>query len=89
LISLSAFDDGEFVGIITQKVKVLINRTDLKVSIVDRQGKMICEDEAGFHWQHYLWKGERLFTAPRKFKKAKCSMAWAINPARFNCAVSD
>jgi alpha-glucosidase len=71
LISLSAFDDGEFVGIITQKVKVLINRTDLKVSIVDRQGKMICEDEAGFHWQHYLWKGGKIVYCSKKIQEGE------------------
>ncbi|MEZ4800440.1 MAG: alpha-glucosidase domain-containing protein [Flavobacteriales bacterium] len=60
LISLSAFDDGEHVALITTQVKCFINKTNMKVKITNHNGDVIVEDEAGFHWQHYLWKGGKI-----------------------------
>lgn len=69
LVSLGAFDDGEYVGIITQKVKCLINKTNLAVRITDHAGQVILEDEAGFHWQHYLWKGGKIVYNSKKIQE--------------------
>ena len=71
LVSLSAFDDGENVGIITQKVKCLISKSNLAVTITDQQGNVILEDEAGFHWQHYLWKGGKIVYASKKIQEGE------------------
>jgi alpha-glucosidase len=71
LISLSAFDDGENVAIITTQVKCFINKTNLTIRITDHQGMVICEDEAGFHWQHYLWKGGKIVYCSKKIQEGE------------------
>jgi alpha-glucosidase len=43
-------DDVDYV-IVTSKVRVHINKKDAKVSIFDKDGKSILEDEQGFHWE--------------------------------------
>lgn len=71
LISLSVFDDGEHIAIITQKVKCFISRENLKVNITDTRGKVILEDEAGFHWQHYLTKGGKIVYCSKKIQEGE------------------
>ena len=68
LVSLSAFDDGEHIGIITRQVKCFIDKQNLKVVITDHFGKVITEDEAGFHWQHYLTKGGKIVYCSKKIQ---------------------
>ena len=69
LVSLSAFDDGENIGIITKEVKCFIHKENLKVTITDLQGRIINEDEAGFHWQHYLTKGGKIVYCSKKIQE--------------------
>ena len=37
--------------ITTAKIKIYINKTNLKVQIVDLDGVILAEDELGFHWE--------------------------------------
>jgi alpha-glucosidase len=69
LVSLSAFDDGEFIGIITKEVKCFVSKENLKVRITDHQGLVINEDEAGFHWQHYLTKGGKIVYCSKRIQE--------------------
>jgi len=46
--------------IYTNYIKVLIARDNLRVTITDLEGKIINQDEMGFHWQHYLLKGGKI-----------------------------
>jgi alpha-glucosidase len=69
LVSLSAFDDGENIGIITKELKCFIHKENLKVTITDLQGRIINEDEAGFHWQHYLTKGGKIVYCSKKIQE--------------------
>jgi len=71
LISLAVFDDGEHLAIITQEVKCFISRTNLSVKITDLKGKVILEDEAGFHWQHYLTKGGKIVYCSKKIQEGE------------------
>jgi alpha-glucosidase len=71
LIALSVFDDGENVAIITKKVKCFISKTNLKIKITDHNGLVICEDEAGFHWQHYLFKGGKIVYCSKKIQEGE------------------
>jgi alpha-glucosidase len=69
LASLSAFDDGESIGIITKQVKCFIDKETLHVKITDHKGFVISEDEAGFHWQHYLTKGGKIVYCSKRIQK--------------------
>lgn len=69
LVSLSAFDDGEYIGIITRQVKCFIDKENLHVRITDHKGQVICEDEAGFHWQHYLTKGGKIVYCSKRIQR--------------------
>jgi alpha-glucosidase len=68
LISLHVYDSGEEVGIITEKVKCLIKKENLGVKITDHKDQIIVEDEAGFHWQHYLHKGGKIVFCSKKIQ---------------------
>ncbi|MBV7531553.1 glycoside hydrolase family 31 protein [Chitinophaga sp. sic0106] len=46
--------------IYTNYIKVLIARDNLRITITDLEGKIINQDEMGFHWQHYLLKGGKI-----------------------------
>ncbi|NIG54319.1 glycoside hydrolase family 31 protein [Chitinophaga sp. Cy-1792] len=46
--------------IYTNCIKVLIARDNLRITITDLDGKVINQDEMGFHWQHYLQKGGKI-----------------------------
>jgi alpha-glucosidase len=69
LASLSAFDDGESIGIITKQVKCFINKETLHVKMTDLKGVVINEDEAGFHWQHYLTKGGKIVYCSKRIQQ--------------------
>lgn len=69
LISLNAFDDGEHVAILTRQVKCFIDKANLHIKITDHYGQVILEDEAGFHWQHYLWKGGKIVYCSKKIQQ--------------------
>ena len=46
--------------LLTPKIICHIAKIDLKVSIYDAAGKLICEDEKGFHWQEDPQKGDNI-----------------------------
>ena len=71
IISLNVYDSGEEVGIITEKVKCLVSKENLHIKITDQNNKVILEDEAGFHWQHYLKKGGKIVYCSKKIQKGE------------------
>ncbi len=66
---LQAFDDGESIAIITKSVKCFIKKENLQIRITDLAGNVINEDEAGFHWQHYLTKGGKIVYCSKKIQE--------------------
>lgn len=81
LVSLSAYDDGEHIGIITKQVKCFIDKHDLKIVITDHKGNIINEDEAGFHWQHYLTKGGKIVYCSKKIQQDEVFYGLGDKPA--------
>ncbi len=48
---LEVQDDIPTYVIETSKIKIYINKSDLKIQIMDLEDNMISEDDAGFHWE--------------------------------------
>lgn len=49
--SLEIEEEEEYYLIITSKLRVLIDKSTLRVQIADPEGNIINEDEIGFHWE--------------------------------------
>ena len=56
----SITEEGDYYIFATPKIKAHINRHDLKVSIYDEHGKLLNEDEKGFHWQEDGQRGDNI-----------------------------
>ncbi len=69
LVSLEIIEDDERVRIKTAEVICLISKENLSVTITDLKHRVIVEDEAGYHWQHYLWKGGKIVYVSKKIQK--------------------
>lgn len=46
--------------IITTAIRVFVARENLRITITDIDGRIINQDETGFHWQYYLQKGGKI-----------------------------
>ncbi|MCK7554600.1 DUF4968 domain-containing protein [Chitinophaga sedimenti] len=46
--------------IYTSAVRVYIARDNMRITITDLDGRIINQDEMGFHWQYYLKKGGKI-----------------------------
>ncbi len=56
----SISEEGDYYIFATPKIKAHINRHDLKTSIYDEHGKLLNEDEKGFHWQEDSQRGDNI-----------------------------
>jgi alpha-glucosidase len=50
----------DYFELITPKITCRVAKIDLKVSIYDAAGKLISQDEKGFHWQEDTQKGDNI-----------------------------
>ncbi len=53
-------EQEEYYELITPKTTCRVAKVDLKVSIYDAEGKLISQDEKGFHWQEDPQKGDNI-----------------------------
>ncbi|MES2656143.1 MAG: glycoside hydrolase family 31 protein [Bacteroidota bacterium] len=60
LVELHFIEDNSNYYIQTQSITCKISKADIKITMLDKQNNIICQDEAGFHWQHYLQKGGKI-----------------------------
>ena len=71
LVSLDVSQDDNFIYITTQKVICKVQKNPLSIIITDLKGEVIVEDEAGYHWQHYLWKGGKIVYVSKKVQEGE------------------
>lgn len=58
--SFKVEEKEEFFVLTTPKIICKVTKADLKVSIYDAAGKLMVEDEKGFHWQEDPQKGDNI-----------------------------
>jgi len=71
LVSLKVQEDEHEIRVITERVICRINKLTMGVTITDLNHEIIVEDEAGYHWQHYLWKGGKIVYVSKKIQEGE------------------
>ncbi|MFT5715072.1 MAG: alpha-glucosidase, partial [Flavobacterium sp.] len=69
---LEVTEEVEFYKIQTSKVKCIIQKTDMRVSILDLNGNVLLEDELGFHWEESYEYGGNIVKMSKASKDGEC-----------------
>lgn len=59
-------EQGQFVSVITEKIRCLVNLNNLRCTMLDQKGKVILEDEKGFHWKDHPKYGGNISFCTKK-----------------------
>jgi alpha-glucosidase len=84
LVKLTLIEDDFFYYIKTQSVICKISKENLKITMLDINNNIICEDEAGFHWQHYLLKGGKINYCSKKIQPDEFFYGMGDKPVEMN-----
>ncbi|MCS6823013.1 MAG: glycoside hydrolase family 31 protein [Cytophagaceae bacterium] len=68
---LDLLEEEEKYIIITSYLECSINKKNLKITIIDKDGVLISEDEKGFHWQEHLKYGGDIVMYTRKIQSGE------------------
>lgn len=74
----------EVFEIYTAAVRVFIARDNLRLTITDLEGKVINQDEMGFHWQYYLQKGGKIVYCSKLIQDGECFYGLGDKPTDLN-----
>jgi alpha-glucosidase len=69
---LELTEEAEFYKIQTSKVKCIIQKRDLRVSILDLNDNILLEDELGFHWEESYEFGGNIVKMSKASKDGEC-----------------
>jgi alpha-glucosidase len=69
---LEVTEEAEYYQIQTSKVKCVIQKIDMRVSIFDFQGNVLLEDELGFHWEESYEYGGNIVKMSKTSKDGEC-----------------
>ena len=84
LVELHFYEDDGFYYIQTQSITAKISKENMKITMLDRQNNIISEDEAGFHWQHYLVKGGKINYCSKKIQPDEYFYGMGDKPTEMN-----
>lgn len=85
--SIIYFDIREFeevFEITTDAIKVFISKDNLGITITDKDGHVINQDELGFHWQYYLSKGGKIVFCSKQVQEGECFYGMGDKPMELN-----
>ena len=82
--NLSVYEDRHKFDLMTEHLVIQIYKKNLKVTILDRKYNVICEDELGFHWQHYIKKGGKINYCSKKIQDGECFFGMGDKPTELN-----
>jgi alpha-glucosidase len=68
----------------TSKLLLKINKENLTKAIYDLEGKVIMEDEIGFHWEFSYEHGSDIVKMSKKEQKMECFYGLGDKPTHFN-----
>jgi alpha-glucosidase len=69
---LDVTEEAEFYKIQTSKVKCIIQKRDLRVSVLDLKDNILLEDELGFHWEESYEFGGNIVKMSKASKDGEC-----------------
>lgn len=84
IISFNIIELEDSYEISTSEIRVYIDKENLKISITDLEGKIINQDEIGFHWQHYLLKGGKIVYCSKQIQEGECFYGLGDKPSELN-----
>ena len=76
-------EEDQFV-IETSKLVLHINKSDLRKSIYDTEGKLINQDEQGFHWEYSYEHGSDIVMMSKAEQKMECYYGLGDKPMHLN-----
>ncbi|MVT12462.1 glycoside hydrolase family 31 protein [Chitinophaga tropicalis] len=68
----------------TDVLRIYISRDDLRLTITDAEGRIINQDELGFHWQYYLQKGGKIIYCSKQIQEDECFFGMGDKPTDLN-----
>ncbi|HEU4555984.1 MAG TPA: glycoside hydrolase family 31 protein [Chitinophaga sp.] len=74
----------EVFEIYTNAIRIWIARDNLRLTITDTEGRIINQDEMGFHWQHYLLKGGKIVYCSKQIQDGECFFGLGDKPTDLN-----
>jgi len=74
----------EHYKIITSRVIVTVNKTDLKTAIFDLEGNIICKDDWGFHWEESYELGGNIVKMSKIGPQGECYYGLGDKPTHLN-----
>ena len=83
-INFTLEDDPKSISIITGKLRVEIKKENLKVSFKNLKGKVINEDEKGFHWEENKTHGGNIVLMSKAVKEGEHFYGLGDKPVQFN-----
>ena len=84
IISFDIHELEDSFEISTSKINIYIKKENLKITVSDKGGHVINEDEIGFHWQYYLLKGGKIIYCSKKIQDGECFFGMGDKPAELN-----
>ncbi|MHB1921989.1 MAG: glycoside hydrolase family 31 protein [Chitinophagaceae bacterium] len=75
--------EGSF-EIFTDLIHVFVEKENLQITITDKEGRIINQDEKGFHYQHYLSKGGKIVYCSKQIQEAECFFGLGDKPTELN-----
>ena len=81
---LEVVEEKEVYKVITSKVIVKITKTDLKTSICDLDGDVICKDDWGFHWEQSYEFGGNIVKMSKTAPMGECYYGLGDKPMHLN-----
>lgn len=68
----------------TDALRIYIARDDMRLTITDAEGRIINQDELGFHWQYYLQKGGKIVYCSKQIQEDEYFFGMGDKPTDFN-----
>src|SRR5699024_2258795 len=68
----------------TSKIRVLIAKKNMRITITDLDGHVINKDETGFHWQYYILKGGKISYCSKEIQEGECFFGMGDKPSELN-----
>ncbi|WP_126243298.1 glycoside hydrolase family 31 protein [Chitinophaga rhizosphaerae] len=70
--------------IFTTAIRVYVARENLRITITDIDGRIINQDETGFHWQYYLQKGGKIVYCTKLIQEGEAFYGLGDKPTDLN-----
>ena len=71
-------------NIITSRIKLVVNKNDLKTTILDLDGNVICKDDWGFHWEQSYDYGGNIVKMSKSAPQGECYYGLGDKPMHLN-----